>query len=195
MTPTQKKRRPLGRPRKTGAASERDSEQRKADGRQINHRLQEIGLSQAKAAELAGMRQGHLNDIVNGERAVGREDLRKLARIGVSADYVLGVSDRPSPWEPVAWTPDHSRAFAVDWFRAEAAPLLAEHLRTVDKLREYLGETTSANLYHESNAILLKVEGLAQRWIADAHRQVRLLVEQESRVTVAAAMGKASGNL
>ena len=93
MAPTQRKQ-TRKRGRKTLTAHERESaaRQRREDGARLNVALQRLKLSQAKAARLAGIRQQWLNGIVNGSRAIGREDLRALASThNISADYLLGV--------------------------------------------------------------------------------------------------------
>jgi transcriptional regulator with XRE-family HTH domain len=93
MTPTQRKL-PRKRGRKALTVEDKDAAeaQRRTDGARLNAALQRLKLSQAKAARLSGIRQQWLNGIVNGSRAIGREDLRALASThNISADYLLGV--------------------------------------------------------------------------------------------------------
>jgi len=94
MPPTQKKRRDRrGRPALAASVQKAAESLRRDDGQRLNAAILAMGFkSQAEAARRAGIRQGWLNGIVNGNRAIGREDLRALAAIGISADYILGVA-------------------------------------------------------------------------------------------------------
>ena len=84
MAPTQRKKRPRGRPKSTAET--------RADGERLNTALQFLGWSQAEAARRSGIRQQWINGVVNGQRALGREDLRALARAGIPSDFLLGIA-------------------------------------------------------------------------------------------------------
>jgi len=64
-----------------------------ADGERLNNVLvNHLNWSEAEVARLSGVRQSHINDIVNGKRALGREDLRRLGAIGISPEFLLGLT-------------------------------------------------------------------------------------------------------
>ena len=94
-----------GRPPKSARQSRVDEVQRKSDGDRLQRALSDLGLSQAECAERTGIRQGWISEIVNGNRAIGREDLRRLGKAGISADFVLGLTDTLIP-------PTQSRAMS-----------------------------------------------------------------------------------
>jgi len=81
----------LGRPPKPKTAKRAE----RADGERLNAALQALELSQNAAARLTGIRQGWLTNIINGNRAIGREDLRRLGKLKISADFLLGVEGAP----------------------------------------------------------------------------------------------------
>jgi hypothetical protein len=86
-----KSRRGRGRPLDTKESKDSKSAARKRDGDRVRIALRYAGFrSEAEAARRAGIPQGSLNGIVNGERGINREDLRKLGSIGIPAGYVLG---------------------------------------------------------------------------------------------------------
>lgn len=61
----------------------------KREGDRLRQALQEMGLTQADAAKKSGIKQGWISSMISGERAMGREDLRRFALLGISADYLL----------------------------------------------------------------------------------------------------------
>jgi transcriptional regulator with XRE-family HTH domain len=87
MTPSQKRKRPRrGRPANDRAAV-------LAQGDRIRDALNQLGLSQTDAATRSGIAQGRLSELISGKRAVQTDQLRKLGKIGVPPDYVLGLTD------------------------------------------------------------------------------------------------------
>lgn len=106
MSPTHKNnRRARGRPPLPAAAKTAAAKLAREDGERLQAELKRLGLSQAEAARRSGIRQGWLNDIANGKRSINREDLRRLGRIGVSAEYLLGLTDHavsPGQTRPLA---------------------------------------------------------------------------------------------
>lgn len=92
MSPTQKKDK-RGRPAKSKEARDADRALRKRDGERLEQALDVLGLTQAEVARRSGIRQGWINQIIAGERALGREDLRRLGGIGISPEFVLGLVD------------------------------------------------------------------------------------------------------
>jgi hypothetical protein len=91
MSPTQRKRRgKRGRPKV--------AKQREQDAARLRAALEAFGWkSQQGTALHAGIDQRAFNALVNGKRDLGREDLRALAKIGVSADYLLGLTKELIP--------------------------------------------------------------------------------------------------
>jgi len=55
------------------------------------------GWSEKEAERRTGIRQGHINDIVNAKRDLLREDLRNFSAAGVSADFLLGTVSEVVP--------------------------------------------------------------------------------------------------
>ena len=56
------------------------------------------GLSQKKLAEIVGVSPGNVSDWESGKTKPGYVALAALARcFGVSADYLLGLTDDPEP--------------------------------------------------------------------------------------------------
>lgn len=90
MSTTQKK---PGRPRLSRKEQKEKADQLKNDGERLRSALNELDLSQAEAERQSGVKQGHLTEIIAGTRGLLREDLRALGRIGISADYLLGLTD------------------------------------------------------------------------------------------------------
>lgn len=75
-----------------GRPVETPPEVRKEDGRRLAAALYQTGWSETRAAERTKIRQGSLNAIKNGHRALSRENLRAIAtKLKISADYLLGV--------------------------------------------------------------------------------------------------------
>ena len=122
MLPTQKKG-VRGRPPKSRRDAQRAAEERKADGDRLRLALEQLSLTQYEAAERSGVPQGHISSIVNGDRALYRDELRRFGRIGISADYLLGLTDELS-------APGLSRtahALEEDIARAVAAEMEVRH--------------------------------------------------------------------
>jgi transcriptional regulator with XRE-family HTH domain len=91
-----RKRKP-GRPKSSAAEKRAAKLVRKEDGERLNKALQELKLTQKHAAQRSGVNQGTLNHFVNGKRSVTVEDLRKLGKIGIPPDYVLGLTEKLLP--------------------------------------------------------------------------------------------------
>src|SRR5688572_18690499 len=93
MSPTPKKKRP-GRPAEPLAL-------RKGHRQRLHSALTAIyggsdRINQSDAARKSGLSPGRINDVLNEERALGRQDLFALARgLRISADYLLGVEGAP----------------------------------------------------------------------------------------------------
>lgn len=92
MVRTAKKAKPAGRPKLTKQDVAIRDAQMLADGERLNQALRELELSQSEAGRITGIGQNRINEIVNGTRALVREDLRSLAKAGISAEYVLGLT-------------------------------------------------------------------------------------------------------
>ena len=67
------------------------------DGRRLKEALNRLGWSQTVAARKSGVPQGRLTELVSGARGIVREDLRRLAKAGIPADYVLGTAATFTP--------------------------------------------------------------------------------------------------
>jgi transcriptional regulator with XRE-family HTH domain len=65
---------------------------KEGDGERLRDALAQRGLSQAALSRLTGIRTQWITQILAGERALGREDLRALGKVGISADYLLGTA-------------------------------------------------------------------------------------------------------
>lgn len=92
MVPIARKRE-RGRPKLTAA----QRKERRERGDRLRAALNELGLSQAELARLSGVAQGRIAELVSGKRPLTLEHVEKLAKAGVSADYLLGAADmRPS---------------------------------------------------------------------------------------------------
>lgn len=88
----QNKSRPThGRPRGSGESVDAKAKRRRADGERLNQALNATGLSETELIRRSGIPQRSFNQIKNGKRDLNREDLRKLASAGISADFLLGV--------------------------------------------------------------------------------------------------------
>ena len=62
----------------------------KQAGEQIRARRQELGWTQRKLAQKAGISTGFLSDLENGKRSVGAENLLEIASaLGVSMDLLM----------------------------------------------------------------------------------------------------------
>lgn len=71
--------------------------QTKRDGKRLEKALEALGISQREAARRCGTSQSHMNDFIKGRRAIPRETLGKLRKIGVPVEYVLGFTDKFIP--------------------------------------------------------------------------------------------------
>lgn len=97
MATQRNKRDRAGRPRKTAQERKRAERQREEDSGRLQQTLWDLGLSQAEVERRTGIRQSWISDIINRNRDFTREDLRRLALIGISADYLLGVTKELIP--------------------------------------------------------------------------------------------------
>jgi transcriptional regulator with XRE-family HTH domain len=86
-----------GRPRLSASVKLSHASRLKADGVRLRSALETLGLSQSDAARVTGLRQSWINGIVNGRRALGREDLRKLGHAGISPAFLLGLTTEHVP--------------------------------------------------------------------------------------------------
>jgi transcriptional regulator with XRE-family HTH domain len=142
--------------RKSAEAKSREAEKqrkKKDDGARLGLALKALSLSQAEAARRSEIPQGQINDILNGRRAVGREDLRSLGQMGISPEYILGLTDELRP-PGCARTPN------------ELATDLAAHIkREVDarvQSHSFLGEDTESWIDGERALRLIAEDAIQQ---------------------------------
>lgn len=90
-------RRQRGRPPLPASERVATEKRRKADGERLNAALQLLDWTQAAAARRSGIRQGAINEMVNGSRHINREDLRRLGKAGIPPDFLLGLADTMVP--------------------------------------------------------------------------------------------------
>lgn len=150
-----------GRPESTVSAKREAERLRRDDGERLNAALQLLGLSQAEAARRSGVRQGWLNDIANGHRPIGREDLRRLGRAGIPPDYVLGLTD-------TLVSPGESRTRAhieQDLARAVERELARLHPPTVPEVSTKYKWVVSGD--RAFRAAVDACAGVAERLLAD----------------------------
>ncbi|MGV3709659.1 MAG: helix-turn-helix domain-containing protein [Gemmatimonas sp.] len=81
----------LGRPKLTKRDIATQAKRRRAEGERLQQALGILGISQAEAVRRSGV--SYVNDIANGQADASHEALRKLGRIGVSPEFILGLTD------------------------------------------------------------------------------------------------------
>ena len=148
----------------------------------------ENDLTVEQFAEKCGVPMTTAREWLNASKGGALPRMETVTRIveafGVSLDWLFFGDTKPRyPWEPSAWTPEHSRMFARDYFNASAAQLLAEparqaSLERIYRLADHAGEAGLVD-YDTHNDILTKVGDLAMAWLSEVHGKVREVVDAE----------------
>jgi transcriptional regulator with XRE-family HTH domain len=151
----------------------------------------ENGHTVERFAEVCGVPPTTAREWLNGTGLPRMETAAKIVEaFGVSLDWLFFGDTKPRyPWEPGAWTPEHSRMFARDYFNAAAVQLLKEperqaNLERIYRLADRAGDAGLVD-YDTHNAILAKVGEVAVSWLSDVHSRVRDVVDGELRTRIA----------
>jgi y4mF family transcriptional regulator len=102
-----------------------------AIGERIRQRRDELGWTQDRLAQKAGISKSFLSDLENGKRSVGADTLQAIAEvIGLSLDFLMAGTSAPGPATQV-----HIPA-ALSQFAAQAGLSFRQVLTLLDMQRQ-----------------------------------------------------------
>lgn len=147
--------------------------------------------------EVFGEHKGKVAKWYYGRSGISLPEARRVAaKLDTSVKFIMGGEagevDQRYPWMPSAWTPEVSQTFALDYFRASAAQLLAERaekLETLRRLADVAGDDGLADEGIEDD-IRGKVSALAAVWLSEVHNKVRDVVDGEINGRIAMHLSK-----